>query len=243
MGDNSDKVSMSGSIRSVKSRTGSIKSIKSITGSVKSVKSTKSSVRGSILEESIFKTRDVEVENDNVSVKSRTGSVRSVKSNRSSVRSVKSVKERQSILEDSIFNKEEAEVEDDNISVKTLTEEDENKDADSYSYRAREDTESLMGDDEKEPEVFYRENGYDKGDGDNVSVISYDVNSDYIPSLHQRVGSVKKVGKTEPRSEMPKAAPEPAPRRSPEAPAPASQRFLSIKNWLLLLPIPFSSAR
>ena len=234
--DDSDKVSMSGSIRSVKSRTGSIRSIKSTTGSVRSVKSTRSSVRsiqsvkerGSILEESIFRTQDVEVENDNVSVKSRTGSVRSVKSNRSSVRSVQSVKERQSILEDSIFNKEEAEVEDDNISVKTLTEEDENKDADSYSYRAREDTESLMGDDEKEPEVFYRENGYDKGDGDNVSVISYDVNSDYIPSLHQRVGSVKK---TEPRAEMPKTAPEPAPRRIPEAPAPASQRFLSLERW------------
>merc|ERR1719209_181923 len=227
--NDSDKVSLSGSIRSVKSRTGSIKSIKSTTGSVRSVKSTRNSVRsvqsvkerGSILEESIFKTQDVEVENDNVSVKSRTGSVRSVKSNRSSVRSVQSVKERQSILEDSIFNKEEAEVEDDNISVKTLTEEDENKDADSYSYKAREDTESLMGDDEKEPEVFYRENGYDKGDGDNVSVISYDVNSDYIPSLHQRVGSVKKVAKTEPTAEMPKTAPEPAPRRTPEAPAPA----------------------
>merc|ERR1719209_552263 len=227
--NDSDKVSLSGSIRSVKSRTGSIKSIKSTTGSVRSVQSTRNSVRsiqsvkerGSILEESIFKTQDVEVENDNVSVKSRTGSVRSVKSNRSSVRSVQSVKERQSILEDSIFNKEEAEVEDDNISVKTLTEEDENKDADSYSYKAREDTESLMGDDEKEPEVFYRENGYDKGDGDNVSVISYDVNSDYIPSLHQRVGSVKKVAKTEPTAEMPKTAPEPAPRRTPEAPAPA----------------------
>merc|ERR1719209_1096859 len=210
VGDDSDKVSLSGSIRSVKSRTGSIKST---TGSVRSVKSTKSSVRSiqsvkerpSILEESIFKTHDVEVENDNVSVKSRTGSVRSVKSNTGSVRSVKSktgsvrsvksnrssvrsVKERPSILEDSVFNREEKEVEDDNISVKTLTEEDENKDVDSYSYKAREDTESLMGDDEKEPEVFYRENGYDKGDGDNVSVISYDVNTDYIPSLHQRVG-------------------------------------------------------
>merc|ERR1719209_2908806 len=137
VGDDSDKVSLSGSIRSVKSRTGSIKST---TGSVRSVKSTRSSVRSiqsvkerpSILEESIFKTHDVEVENDNVSVKSRTGSVRSVKSNtgsvrsvksnRSSVRSVQSVKERPSILEDSVFNKEEAEVEDDNISVKTLTE-------------------------------------------------------------------------------------------------------------------------
>merc|ERR1719209_1503778 len=231
--NDSDKVSLSGSIRSVKSRTGSIKSIKSTTGSVRSVQSTRNSVRsiqsvkerGSILEESIFKTRDVEVENDNVSVKSRTGSVRSVKSNtgsvrsvksnRSSVRSVQSVKERPSILEDSVFNKEEAEVEDDNISVKTLTEEDENKDVDSYSYQAREDTESLMGDDEKEPEVFYRENGYDKGDGDNVSVISYDVNTDYIPSLHQRVGSVKKVAE---KVETPKTAPEPAPR---SAPAPA----------------------
>merc|ERR1719209_90985 len=227
--NDSDKVSLSGSIRSVKSRTGSIKSIKSTTGSVRSVKSTRNSVRsvqsvkerGSILEESIFKTQDVEVENDNVSVKSGTGSVRSVKSNRSSVRSVQSVKERQSILEDSIFNKEEAEVEDDNISVKTLTEEDENKDADSYSYRAREDTESLMGDDEKEPEVFYRENGYDKGDGDNVSVISYDVNSDYIPSLHQRVGSVKKVAD---KVDTPKTAPEPAPRSAP-APAPATQSY------------------
>merc|ERR1719239_1492831 len=227
--DDADKVSLSGSIRSVKSRTGSIKSTKSTTGSVRSVKSTRNSVRsvqsvkerGSILEESIFKTQDVEVENDNVSVKSRTGSVRSVKSNRSSVRSVQSVKERQSILEDSIFNKEEAEVEDDNISVKTLTEEDENKDADSYSYKAREDTESLMGDDEKEPEVFYRENGYDKGDGDNVSVISYDVNTDYIPSLHQRVGSVKKVAE---KVETQKTAPEPAPRSAP-APAPATQSY------------------
>ena len=240
MGDDSDKVSLSGSIRSVKSRTGSIKST---TGSVRSVKSTRSSVRSiqsvkerpSILEESIFKTHDVEVENDNVSVKSRTGSVRSVKSNtgsvrsvksnRSSVRSVQSVKERPSILEDSVFNREEKEVEDDNISVKTLTEEDENKDADSYSYKAREDTESLMGDDEKEPEVFYRENGYDKGDGDNVSVISYDVNTDYIPSLHQRVGSVKKVAD---KVETPKTAPEPAPRSAP-APPPATQRFLSMK--------------
>merc|ERR1719239_10788 len=227
--DDSDKVSLSGSIRSVKSRTGSIKSTKSTTGSVRSVKSTRSSVRsvqsvkerGSILEESIFKTQDVEVENDNVSVKSRTGSVRSVKSNRSSVRSVQSVKERPSILEDSVFNREEKEVEDDNISVKTLTEEDENKDADSYSYKAREDTESLMGDDEKEPEVFYRENGYDKGDSDNVSVISYDVNSDYIPSLHQRVGSVKKVAD---KVETPKTAPEPAPRSAP-APAPATQSY------------------
>jgi len=46
--------------------------------------------RPSILEESIFKTQDVEVENDNVSVKSRTGSVRNVKSITGSVRSVKS---------------------------------------------------------------------------------------------------------------------------------------------------------
>merc|ERR1719209_163557 len=228
-----DKVSLSGSIRS---RTGSIKST---TGSVRSVKSTRSSVRSvqsvkerqSILEDSIFKTRDMEVDNDNVSVKSRTGSirsvksntgsVRSVKSNRSSVRSVQSVKERPSILEDSVFNKEEAEVEDDNISVKTLTEEDENREADSYSYKAKEDTESLMGDDEKEPEVFYRENGYDKGDGDNVSVISYDVNTDYIPSLHQRVGSVKKVAD---KVDTPKTAPEPAPRSAP-APAPATQSY------------------
>merc|ERR1719239_1275128 len=236
VGDDSDKVSLSGSIRSVKSRTGSIKST---TGSVRSVKSTRSSVRSiqsvkerpSILEESIFKTQDVEVENDNVSLKSRTGSVRSVKSNtgsvrsvksnRSSVRSVQSVKERPSILEDSVFNREEKEVEDDNVSVKTLTEEDENNNADSYSYQAREDTESLMDDDEKEPEVFYRENGYDKGDGDNVSVISYDVNTDYIPSLHQRVGSVKKVAE---RVETPKTAPEPAPRSAP-APAPATQSY------------------
>merc|ERR1719239_1803100 len=194
VGDDSDKVSLSGSIRSVKSTRSSVRSIQSV------------KERPSILEESIFRTQDVEVENDNVSVKSRMGSVRSVKSNTGSVRSVKSntgsvrsvksntssvgsvqsVKERPSILEDSVFNREEKEVEDDNISVKTLTEEDENKDVDSYSYKAREDTESLMGDDEKEPEVFYRENGYDKGDGDNVSVISYDVNTDYIPSLHQR---------------------------------------------------------
>merc|ERR1719341_350020 len=227
--DDSDKISMNGSTRSVKSRTGSTWSIKSTTGSVRSVKSTRSSVRSiqsvkerpSILEESIFKTHDVEVENDNVSVKSRTGSVRSVKSNTSSVRSVQSVKERPSILEDSVFNRDEKEVEDDNISVKTLTEEDENKDVDSYSYKAREDTESLMGDDEKEPEVFYRENGYDKGDGDNVSVISYDVNTDYIPSLHQRVGSVKKVAD---KVETPKTAPEPAPRSAP-APAPATQSY------------------
>merc|ERR1711971_1167624 len=242
VGDDSDKVSLSGSVRSVKSvksrtgsiksTTGSVRSVKSITGSVRSVQSVKE--RQSILEESIFKTQDVEVENDNVSMKSRTGSVRSVKnntgsvrsvksntgsvrsvkSNRSSVRSVQSVKERPSILEDSVFNREEEkEVEDDNISVKTLTEEDENKDADSYSYKAQEDTESLMGDDEKEPEVFYRENGYDKGDdGDNVSVISYDVNTDYIPSLHQRVGSVKKVAE---KVETPKTAPEPAPRSTP----------------------------
>merc|ERR1711971_991335 len=241
VGDDSDKVSLSGSVRSVKSvksRSGSIKSttgsvrrVKSITGSVRSVQSVKE--RQSILEESIFKTQDVEVENDNVSVKSQTGSVRSVKSNtgsvrsvksntgsvqsnRSSVRSVQSVKERPSILEDSVFNnREEKEVEDDNISVKTLTEEDENKDADSYSYKAQEDMESLMGDDDKEPEVFYRENGYDKGgDGDNVSVISYDVNTDYIPSLHQRVGSVKKVAEN---VETPKTAPESAPRSAPPA--------------------------
>merc|ERR1711971_713314 len=217
----SDKVSLSGSIRSVKSvksrsgsiksTTGSVRSVKSITGSVRSVQSVKE--RQSILEESIFKTQDVEVENDNVSVKSHTGSVQS---NRSSVRSVQSVKERPSILEDSVFNnREEKEVEDDNISVKTLTEEDENKDADSYSYKAQEDMESLMGDDDKEPEVFYRENGYDKGgDGDNVSVISYDVNTDYIPSLHQRVGSVKKVAEN---VETPKTAPESAPRSAPPA--------------------------
>merc|ERR1719239_1730375 len=226
VGDDSDKVSLSGSIRSVKSRTGSVKSTRSSVRSIQSVKE-----RPSILEESIFKTHDVEVENDNVSVKSRTGSVRSVKSNTGSVRSVKSntssvrsvqsVKERPSILEDSVFNRDEKEVEDDNISVKTLTEEDENKDVDSYSYKAREDTESLMGDDEKEPEVFYRENGYDKGDGDNVSVISYDVNTDYIPSLHQRVGSVKKVAE---KVETPKTAPEPAPRSAP-APAPATQSY------------------
>merc|ERR1711971_1369052 len=105
----SDKVSLSGSIRSVKSvksrsgsiksTTGSVRSVKSITGSVRSVQSVKE--RQSILEESIFKTQDVEVENDNVSMKSRTGSVQS---NRSSVRSVQSVKERPSILEDSVFN-------------------------------------------------------------------------------------------------------------------------------------------
>ena len=232
--DDHDAVSLSGSIRSVKSRTGSIKSIKSTKSTRSSVRSIQSvKERPSILEESIFKTQDVEVENSNGSV-SRTGSVRSVKSNRSSVRSVQSVKERPSILEDSVFNKEEAEVEDDNISVKTLTEEDENKEADSYSYKANEDTESLMGDDEKDPEVFYRENGYDKGDGDNVSIISYDVNSDYIPSLHQRVGSVKKVAvKAEPEpptasvSQDPVAPPQPAPRGVPEV-SPASQRFSSI---------------
>ena len=231
--DGRDAVSLSGSIRSVKSRTGSIKSIKSTRSSVRSIQSVKE--RPSILEESIFKTQDVEVENSNGSV-SRTGSVRSVKSNRSSVRSVQSVKERPSILEDSVFNKEDAkDVEDDNISVKTLTEEDENKEADSYSYKANEDTESLMGDDEKDPEVFYRENGYDKGHGDNVSIISYDVNSDYIPSLHQRVGSVKKVAvKAEPEpptsvSQEPvaEAPPQPAPRGVPEV-SPASQRFSSI---------------
>merc|ERR1719239_1606999 len=95
VGDDSDKVSLSGSVRSVKSVKSRTGSIKSTTGSVRSVKSTRSSVRSvkerpSILEESIFKTQDVEVENDNVSVKSRTGSVRSVKSNTGSVRSVKS---------------------------------------------------------------------------------------------------------------------------------------------------------
>ena len=223
--DDRDAVSLSGSIRSVKSRTGSIKSIKSTRSSVRSIQSVKE--RPSILEESIFKTQDVEVENSNGSV-SRTGSVRSVKSNRSSVRSVQSVKERPSILEDSVFNKEDAkDVEDDNISVKTLTEEDEVKEADSYSYKANEDTESLMGDDEKDPEVFYRENGYDKGDGDNVSIISYDVNSDYIPSLHQRVGSVKKVAvKAEPEP-VAEAPPQPAPRGVPEV-SPASQRFSSM---------------
>ena len=127
------------------------------------------------------------------SVKSRSGSVKSTRSTRSSVRSVQSVKERPTILQDSVFKKKEEE-EDDNISVKTLTEEEENKEEDSYSYKAREDTESIMGDDDKDPEVFYKENGYDnKGDGDNVSIISYDVNSDYIPSLHQRVGSVRKA--------------------------------------------------
>ena len=230
--DGRDGVSLSGSIRSVKSRTGSIKSIKSTRSSVRSIQSVKE--RPSILEESIFKTQDVEVENSSVS---RTGSVRSVKSNRSSVRSVQSVKERPSILEDSVFNKEDAkEVEDDNISVKTLTEEDENKEADSYSYKANEDTESLMGDDEKDPEVFYRENGYNKGDGDNVSIISYDVNSDYIPSLHQRVGSVKKVAvKAEPepptasvtQDPVAEAPPQPAPRGVPEV-SPASQRFSSM---------------
>ena len=223
--DGHDAVSLSGSIRSVKSRTGSIKSTKSTRSSARSIQSVKE--RPSILEESIFKTQDVEVENSNGSV-SRTGSVRSVKSNRSSVRSVQSVKERPSILEDSVFNKEDAkDVEDDNISVKTLTEEDENKEADSYSYKANEDTESLMGDDEKDPEVFYRENGYDKGDGDNVSIISYDVNSDYIPSLHQRVGSVKKVAvKAEPEP-VAEAPPQPAPRGVPEV-SPASQGFSSI---------------
>merc|ERR1719239_115121 len=63
VGDDSDKVSLSGSVRSVKSRTGSIKSTTGSVRSVKSVKSTRSSVRsvqsvkerGSILEESIFK--------------------------------------------------------------------------------------------------------------------------------------------------------------------------------------------
>merc|ERR1719500_1770470 len=147
----------------------------------------------------------------------------------SSVRSVQSVKERPSILEDSVFNRDEKEVEDDNISVKTLTEEDENKDVDSYSYQAREDTESLMGDDEKEPEVFYRENGYDKGDGDNVSIISYDVNSDYIPSLHQRVGSVKKVSVKSQQEPVAEAPPQPAPRGVPEV-SPASQSQMSYEE-------------
>ena len=75
--DGHDAVSLSGSIRSVKSRTGSIKSIKSTRSSVRSIQSVKE--RPSILEESIFKTQDVEVEKSNGSV-SRTGSVRSVKS-------------------------------------------------------------------------------------------------------------------------------------------------------------------
>merc|ERR1719167_12762 len=236
-------VSLTGSVRSiksVKSRSGSVKSTKSTRSSVRSVQSVKE--RPSILEESIFKTRDVEVDNvdnvDNVdkgSVGSRTGSVRSVKSNRSSVRSVQSVKERPTILQDSVFKKEEEEeVEDDNISVKTLTEEEENKEEDSYSYKAREDTESIMGDDDKDPEVFYKENGYDnKGDGDNVSIISYDVNSDYIPSLHQRVGSVRKAAKKaetevspaseESNVETVQTTPEPAPRKAPEPDVQAAQ--------------------
>ena len=230
-----DKVSLTGSVRSiksVKSRSGSVRSTRSSVRSVQSVKE-----RPSILEESIFKTRDVEVDNvDKGSVGSRTGSVRSVKSNRSSVRSVQSVKERPTILQDSVFKKEEEEeeVEDDNISVKTLTEEEENKEEDSYSYKAREDTESIMGDDDKDPEVFYKENGYDnKGDGDNVSIISYDVNSDYIPSLHQRVGSVRKAAKkaetevspaSEKKVETAQTTPEPAPRKAPEPDVQAAQR-------------------
>ena len=238
-----DKVSLTGSVRSIKSaksRSGSVRSTRSTRSSVRSVQGVKE--RPSILEESIFKTQDVEVDNvDNVdhvdkgSVGSRTGSVRSVKSNRSSVRSVQSVKERPTILQDSVFKKEEEEeVEDDNISVKTLTEEEENKEEDSYSYKAREDTESIMGDDDKDPEVFYKENGYDnKGDGDNVSIISYDVNSDYIPSLHQRVGSVRKAAKkaetevspaSEKKVETAQTTPEPAPRKAPEPDVQAAQR-------------------
>ena len=233
-----DKVSLSGSLRSiksVKSRSGSMKGMRSTRSSVRSVQSVKE--RPSILEESIFKTRDVEVDNvDKGSVGSRTGSVRSVKSNRSSVRSVQSVKERPTILQDSVFKQEEEKVvEDDNISVKTLTEEEENKEEDSYSYKAREDTESIMGDDDKDPEVFYKENGYDnKGDGDNVSIISYDVNSDYIPSLHQRVGSVRKAAKkaeaeVQPTSdgskvETAQTIPEPAPKKAPEPAVQAAQR-------------------
>merc|ERR1719167_1271949 len=243
-------VSLTGSVRSiksVKSRSGSVKSTKSTRSSVRSVQSVKE--RPSILEESIFKTRDVEVDNvdnvDNVdkgSVGSRSGSVRSVKSNRSSVRSVQSVKERSTILQDSVFKKEEEEeVEDDNISVKTLTEEEENKEEDSYSYKAREDTESIMGDDDKDPEVFYKENGYDnKGDGDNVSIISYDVNSDYIPSLHQRVGSVRKAAKKaeaevspaseESKVETAQTTPEPAPRKAPEPAVQAAKSSMSYEE-------------
>ena len=207
LGDN-EAMSRSGSVRSTKSYTGSVKSIKS-------VKSNSGTING---------------EGDDNEAMSRSGSVRSmksvksrsgsIKSSRSSVRSVKG--DRPTILEGSIFETRDVEVEDDNVSVKTLTEEDTDV---GYEYIAKEDTESLMGDEEKDPDTYYKENGYGDGDGDgdNVSIISYDVQGDYIPSLHQKVGEEpKKVRKAEPPAtkvepetdETPISMPEPAPREA-----------------------------
>merc|ERR1711962_888175 len=119
--------SRSGSVRSVqsvqskKNETGSVKSIKSVhskkslNGSIKSVKSNNSG-RPSILEESVFKTGNIENEGDNISVKTlteedidsskekikRVGSVRSVKSGLS---------EKDLTPEESIFKIQDVEIE------------------------------------------------------------------------------------------------------------------------------------
>ena len=88
-----------------------------------------------------------------------------------------------------------------------------------------------MGDDEKDADTYYQENGYGDGDGDNVSILSYDVQGDHIPSLHQKAGEEpKKVRKAEPPAtslepeadETPISIPEPAPRETVQkAPVPS----------------------
>merc|ERR1719427_1593581 len=116
------------------------------------------------------------------SEKNEAGSVRSihsVKNGNTETGSVTSIRsKRASILDDSIFKTRDVEVEDDNVSVKTLTEED----TEEYIYRSKEDTESAMGDEEKDPETYYNNNGYheDVGvgatkDDDNISIKSYNV--------------------------------------------------------------------
>merc|ERR1719394_112081 len=68
-----------------------------------------------------------------------------------------------------------------------------------YTYTARDDTESIAGDVQKDPEVYYRENGLlePTGEGDTGSVLSYNVEEDHIPSLHQRVGGDSKEREVE----------------------------------------------
>ena len=131
---------------------------------------------------------------DAMSIRGSIRSTRSIKSRAGSVKSIKSVRsDRVSILEGSIFKTRDVEVEDDNISVKTLTEEGQEE---VYNDRASKDKESVM-EDEEESEVTYKSNGYGSNDGDNVSVLSFNVEGDYIASLHQRVGEEHKWDRVE----------------------------------------------
>ena len=271
------------SIKSVKSRKGSIKSIsgsirsiKSAIGSITSIKSKKKD-RVSIVEDSIFQTRDVEIEEDNISVNTLTeenvddvadqvaraaeeagGATEDVVDVAENIgeraeevaEMVESVAEAAEEVAENVTEtvdegsevagkvseaatffgradneeiegaaekveeaaKEVAEVAEDVVVMaeEVADVEEAAGRADGYDYKARDDTESLMGDDEKEPEIYYKENGY-SDEGDNVSILSYNVDGDYIADLHQRVGQEAKAPKAAARKVVEeKEVPEPA---------------------------------